>query len=144
MLSQPAWRRLPAVLGGICDAHQIWRSFAPLSLWVKAPKLFPNQRHTSYSSISPHGDILLSTEMGHVNAYLSAPSMKDQKQSPFLLPLFCAATLDHLHFLGFGSFKLCHKVWVWPFETLVVTKVTRAANGPGVPVATDYLLSFTT
>lgn len=57
-----------------------------------------------------------------------------ENQSPFLLLLSWAAASPRpqitLNFLGSGSFKLCHKVWVWPFETLIITKVARAANGP--------------
>lgn len=115
---------------------QIRRSFAPLSLWVKAPELFPNQWHASYSSVSPHGDILLSTEMRRVDAYLSAPLTL--YEGPNAISFSPAAVLsngltstpDQSHFLGSGSFQLCHVLCVWPSETLKITEVIRAANGP--------------
>lgn len=102
----------------------------------RPPELFPNQWHASYSSVSPHGDILLSTEMRRVDAYLSAPLTLCEGPNAIsfspaaVLSNGLTSTPDQSHFLGSGSFQLCHVLCVWPSETLIITEVIRAANHP--------------
>lgn len=130
----------------ICQKHQeaSCRALVPcalrriLSSWVKAPELFPSRRHRAacsfYFTTCWYGARWWNEACGclSVNPCFPSPFTEEPKALAFPLSAVrcCGLTLtsDRSHFFGSECFKLCHKVWVRPFEMLIITGGTRAAN----------------